>query len=189
MSCFSCHRIVLLVVVTSFLFGIPSSLCPFIALSYVFELICWITRWLSGSDLKKVALFGCPSNARKPVFAAKRLRKFFEVQEDTVSQLSLTYSPVINSNLTLIINLKTYSITFFCCHQVCSKCVLKQSCKFVNQNVWKNDTKKLVLTDVMNVITLYGLECVPPQLAVPDEIKASVGRLINEVIKLSQTTS
>ncbi|PON98495.1 craniofacial development protein [Trema orientale] len=105
-----------------------------------------IAKWLSGSDLKKVALFGCPSLERKSIFAAKRLRKFFEVQEDTV----------------------------------CSKCVLKQSCKFVNQNVWKSDTKKLILADVLNVTTLYALESVPPQLVVPDEIKASVSRLLNE---------
>lgn len=78
---------------------------------------------------------------------------------------------------------------YSCCHQVCSKCVLKQSCKFVNQNVWKTDTKKLILKDVLNVITLYAMEFVPPQLVVPDEMKASVGRLLNGVVKLSQTTS
>ena len=50
----------------------------------------------------------------------------------------------------------------FCCHQVYGKCVLKQSCKFVNKNVWKVDTKKLILTDVLNVITLYALESVLP---------------------------
>ncbi|GMN65907.1 hypothetical protein TIFTF001_034977 [Ficus carica] len=111
-------------------------------------------RWLSGSDLKNVAIFGCPSLERKSVFAAKRLRKFFQVQEDTV----------------------------------CSKCVLKQSCKFVNQNVWKTDTKKLILKDVLNVSTLYATEFVPPQLVVPDEMKASIGRLLNDVVKLSRTT-
>lgn len=42
-------------------------------------------RWLSGSDLKKVALFGCPSVERKIVFAAKSLRSFFSIHEDTVS--------------------------------------------------------------------------------------------------------
>ena len=42
-------------------------------------------RWLSGSELKKVALFGCPSIERKSVFAAKRLRAFFRIQEDVVS--------------------------------------------------------------------------------------------------------
>ncbi|XP_022138762.1 uncharacterized protein LOC111009818 [Momordica charantia] len=43
-----------------------------------------IAKWLSGSDLRKVALLGCPSTARKDVFSAKRLRKFFGIQEDTV---------------------------------------------------------------------------------------------------------
>lgn len=114
-----------------------------------------IAKWLSGSDLKNVAIFGCPSLERKSVFAAKRLRKFFQVQEDTV----------------------------------CSKCVLKQSCEFVNQNVWKTNTKKLILKDVLNVITLYATEFVPPQLVVPDEMKASIGRLLNDVVKLSRTTS
>ncbi|KAF4386880.1 hypothetical protein F8388_006835 [Cannabis sativa] len=114
-----------------------------------------IAKWLSGSDLKNVVLFGCPSLAKKSIFAAKRLRNFFEVQEDTV----------------------------------CKRCVLKQSCKFVNQNVWNADTKKLILTDVLYVITLYTLETVPPELFVPDDVKASASKLLNEVVKLSQTTS
>lgn len=42
-------------------------------------------RWLSGSDLKKVALFGCPSLTKKTVFSAKTLRVFFKIQENTVS--------------------------------------------------------------------------------------------------------
>ncbi|KAG7956994.1 hypothetical protein I3843_11G152900 [Carya illinoinensis] len=114
-----------------------------------------IAKWLSGSDLKKVALFGCPSLARKNIFAAKRLRKVFEIQENTV----------------------------------CTKCVLKQSCKFVNQSVWKGDTKNLNLAVVMRVITLYALESVPPELAVPNEIKVSVSKLLKEVLKLSQSIS
>ncbi|XP_010314294.1 uncharacterized protein [Solanum lycopersicum] len=40
-----------------------------------------IAKWLSGSDLKKVALFGCPSIANKTVFSAKRLRAYFRIQE------------------------------------------------------------------------------------------------------------
>ncbi|KAF5191181.1 craniofacial development protein [Thalictrum thalictroides] len=43
-----------------------------------------IAKWLSGSDLKTVALFGCPSVERKTVFAAKQLRSFFGSQEDIV---------------------------------------------------------------------------------------------------------
>lgn len=114
-----------------------------------------IAKWLSGSDLKKVALFGCPSLTRKNVFSAKSLRKYFEIQENTV----------------------------------CSKCILKQSCKFVNQSVWRGDSKNLNLAVVMRVITLYGLELVPPELAVLDEIKHCVSRLLKEVLKLSQTIS
>ncbi|KAA8526747.1 hypothetical protein F0562_009024 [Nyssa sinensis] len=111
-----------------------------------------IAKWLSGSDLKKVALFGCPSLARKNVFSAKRLRTFFGIQEDTV----------------------------------CSICVLRQSCKFPNQSVWKGDTKNLNLAVVMRIIILYALESVPPQLVVPDEIKTSVSHLLKEVLNLSQ---
>ncbi|KAK3159798.1 hypothetical protein QOZ80_1BG0051230 [Eleusine coracana subsp. coracana] len=43
-----------------------------------------VAKWLSGSDLKKVALFGCPSVERRTVFASKRLRAFFNIQEDKV---------------------------------------------------------------------------------------------------------
>ncbi|RVX03932.1 hypothetical protein CK203_021736 [Vitis vinifera] len=114
-----------------------------------------IAKWLSGSDLKKVALFGCPSLSRKSVFAAKRLRTFFRIQEELV----------------------------------CSKCVLKQSCKFVNQSVWKGDTKSLNLSVVMRLLTLYAMESMPPQLVLPDEVKASVGRLLKEVLRLSETVA
>uniref|UniRef100_A0A0D9UY14 Uncharacterized protein n=1 Tax=Leersia perrieri TaxID=77586 RepID=A0A0D9UY14_9ORYZ len=40
-----------------------------------------VAKWLSGSDLKKVALFGCPSVERRTIFASKRLRAFFNIQE------------------------------------------------------------------------------------------------------------
>lgn len=50
-----------------------------------YELNVWMHRWLSGSDLKKVAVFGCPSLSRKIVFAAKALRTFFRIQENLVS--------------------------------------------------------------------------------------------------------
>ncbi|XVF78948.1 hypothetical protein PTKIN_Ptkin14bG0179500 [Pterospermum kingtungense] len=43
-----------------------------------------IARWLSGNHLKKVVLFGCPSLDKYDIFAAKRLRKFFKIQENTV---------------------------------------------------------------------------------------------------------
>ncbi|XVF18577.1 hypothetical protein REPUB_Repub11eG0034900 [Reevesia pubescens] len=49
-----------------------------------------IAKWLSGNHLKKVVLFGCPSLDKNSVFAAKRLRKFFKIQENTVcSQCTL----------------------------------------------------------------------------------------------------
>ncbi|KAM7503908.1 hypothetical protein LguiB_002812 [Lonicera macranthoides] len=114
-----------------------------------------IAKWLSGSDLKTVALFGCPSLSRKNIFSAKTLRTFFKIQEDTV----------------------------------CSKCVLKKSCKFPNQSVWKGNTKTLDLAVVMRVITLYALDAGPPELVVLDEVKASVSRLLKEILHLSETVS
>ncbi|KAL5989801.1 hypothetical protein ACLOJK_010695 [Asimina triloba] len=41
---------------------------------------------LSTSDLKKVALVGCPSLEKRTVFAAKNLRSFFHVQEYAVCE-------------------------------------------------------------------------------------------------------
>ncbi|XP_010062790.2 uncharacterized protein LOC104450072 [Eucalyptus grandis] len=114
-----------------------------------------IAKWLSGSDLKKIALFGCPSTAKKSVFAAKRLRSFFSIQEDNV----------------------------------CRECVLRESCKFVNQNVWNSETNNLRLDTVMKVITLYALELVPSQLKITEELKVSVSRVLRDILKLSQTTS
>ncbi|CAO2194104.1 unnamed protein product [Urochloa humidicola] len=43
-----------------------------------------VAKWLSGSDLKKIALFGCPTEERRTVFASKRLRAFFNIQEDKI---------------------------------------------------------------------------------------------------------
>jgi hypothetical protein len=47
-------------------------------------------RWLSGGELKQVALFGCPSVERRTVMAAKCLRSFFRIEENTVRLISLT---------------------------------------------------------------------------------------------------
>lgn len=113
-----------------------------------------IAKWLSGSALKQVAVFGCPSVSRNDVFPAKRLRKFFEVPENTV----------------------------------CSKCMLRESCKFVNQDVWKCDTNKLDLEITMKVTISYALHLVHPQLVVSDEVNKSVNHLLNEFVKLSQIT-
>ncbi|XP_027364374.1 uncharacterized protein LOC113871476 [Abrus precatorius] len=113
-----------------------------------------LSRWLSGSALKQVAMFGCPSIDKSSVIPAKRLRKFFEVSENTV----------------------------------CSECSLRQLCKFANQNVWKCNTNNLDLEVVMKVITAYAIEFVHPQLVVPNEVNKSVSQLLEEVVKLSQTT-
>lgn len=114
-----------------------------------------IAKWLSGSQVKTVALYGCPNNTKKTVFAAKRLRAFFRVEEDTV----------------------------------CSKCVFRESCKFVNQNVWNGDTRNLNLEDTMKVIILYGLETVHPELPLPDNFKTTVNLLLSDIINLSKSTS
>ncbi|XP_057766391.1 uncharacterized protein LOC130986876 [Salvia miltiorrhiza] len=45
-----------------------------------------ITRWLSAGDLKKVALFGCPSLGQRSVVAAKHMRSFFKIDEPKVCQ-------------------------------------------------------------------------------------------------------
>ncbi|XP_039030236.1 uncharacterized protein LOC120164629 [Hibiscus syriacus] len=88
-----------------------------------------IAKWLSGTRLKKVAAFGCPSLDKTNVFAAKRLRKIFKIQEGTV----------------------------------CSRCVLKDSCRYANEGVWGITTKSLLLVDVMKVIILYALDQVHPE--------------------------
>jgi len=49
-------------------------------------------RWLSGSDLKKIVLFGCPSLEKRAVFAAKTLRNFFDIHENNVSLSHTTLS-------------------------------------------------------------------------------------------------
>ncbi|XP_057726062.1 uncharacterized protein LOC130941531 isoform X2 [Arachis stenosperma] len=95
-----------------------------------------LAKWLSGSALKEVAMFGCPS-----------------------------------------------------VDKVCSKCALRESCKFENQSVWKGDTKILNLVVVMKVLTSYDLEMVHPKLVVPDTVKNSVRKLLKEATKLSQTIS
>ncbi|XP_031401182.1 uncharacterized protein LOC116211102 [Punica granatum] len=117
-----------------------------------------IAKMLSGSELKKVALFGCPSVARKTTSAAKKLRVFFSIAEQTV----------------------------------CSKCALRSSCKFVNQQfggrVAKIAKNELSLLAVLRVITSYALELVPPNLSVPDDLKSSTNRLLRDIVKLSRTT-
>ncbi|KAK4255930.1 hypothetical protein QN277_008857 [Acacia crassicarpa] len=112
-----------------------------------------ISKWLSGSDLKQVAMFGCPSDSKSQVFPSKRLRYYFKIPENTV----------------------------------CSTCVLRDSCKFVNQSVWRTDNNNLDLAVAMKVVCSYALSIVHPQLVVPDKVNSSVNRLLKEVLKLSQT--
>ncbi|KAG2292192.1 hypothetical protein Bca52824_038861 [Brassica carinata] len=45
-----------------------------------------IAKWLSGSDLKNIVLFGCPSLEKRAIFAAKTLRKFFDIHENSVCE-------------------------------------------------------------------------------------------------------
>jgi len=44
---------------------------------------------------------------------------------------------------------------------------------------------KVVLEDVMRLITVYTLDSVPPELVVPDELKSSIGKLVKEAVNLS----
>ncbi|KAA3472326.1 Dysferlin [Gossypium australe] len=128
-------------------------------------------KWLPGSHLKKVVLFGCASLDKNNVFAAKRLRKFFKIQENTVSHYSNVYYTEYKS-----------------LYVVCSRCMLKDSCEYANKSVWGIGTNSLLLLDVMKVITLYALDLVPAKLTVPDEVKDSINQLLKVVIKLSQPT-
>lgn len=45
-----------------------------------------IAKWLSGSELKNIVLFGCPSLEKRAIFAAKTLRKFFDIHENNVCE-------------------------------------------------------------------------------------------------------
>lgn len=72
---------------------------------------------------------------------------------------------------------------------MCRECVLRESCKLVNQSVWNSETNTLRLDTVMKVITLYALELVPSQLKITQELKDSVSRVLRDIVKLSQTTS
>lgn len=81
----------------------------------------------------------------------------------------------------------TCSIYNFIFHQVCSKCVLRESCKFMNKSVWGHPNK-LDMGTVMKVITPYALQWVHPEMVVSDEVNKAVSQLLKEFVKLSQTT-
>lgn len=66
--------------------------------------------------------------------------------------------------------------------------MLKDSCNFANES-WNRQNRDLKLDVVIRVIILYALETVPPQLAVSDEVKASIHRLLKEIINLSRTST
>lgn len=80
-----------------------------------------------------------------------------------------------------------------CWIQVCGKCALRSSCKFVNQRLGGKNTRmaknELSLLYVLRVITLYALELVPPTLTIPDDLKVSSNRLLRHIVELSRTTT
>ncbi|KAL8512176.1 hypothetical protein ACS0TY_018581 [Phlomoides rotata] len=57
-----------------------------------------IAKWLSAKDLKTVALFGCPSLGQKSIYAAKHMRRFFEVDEQKVCQRCVLKDSCENAN-------------------------------------------------------------------------------------------
>ncbi|KAE8733572.1 Detected protein of unknown function [Hibiscus syriacus] len=59
---------------------------------------------------------------------------------------------------------------------------------FANKGVSGIAAESLLLVDVMKVIILYALEQEHPKLTVPDEVRDSANKLLEEVIKLSQNT-
>ena len=59
----------------------------------------------------------------------------------------------------------------------------------MNQSVWRGDTKSLNLSVVMRLLTLYLMESTHPQLVLSHEVKASVSRLLKDVLRLSDTVA
>ncbi|EMS57143.1 hypothetical protein TRIUR3_28916 [Triticum urartu] len=120
-------------------------------------------RWLSGSDLKKVALFGCPSVERRTVFASKRLRAFFNLPEEKVC------------------NFQFGSFS----RRICSQRMLEISLLHVVlfQEVPRYD--KVILSDTMRILALFVLDAYPEPLQVTAEVKASVRKLLKDTINLS----
>ncbi|KAK6134970.1 hypothetical protein DH2020_031289 [Rehmannia glutinosa] len=152
-----------------------------------------IAKWLSASDLKKIALFGCPSLGQRSVYAAKSMRGFFEIEEQKASQFSIisAYEPSkdYNINLCSLFSNINCTISFYNSQQVCQKCTLKDTCKHANKRTKKSSTTQLDLAKVTRVLVMYAMESVPQQLVVPEEIINSVGRLLKEIVNLTQDTS
>lgn len=44
---------------------------------------------------------------------------------------------------------------------------------------------KVVLEDVMRLVTVYTFDSIPSQLVVPNELKCSVSKLVEEAISLT----
>ncbi|EPS73379.1 hypothetical protein M569_01381, partial [Genlisea aurea] len=115
-----------------------------------------IAKWLSASDLKKIAQFGCPSLGINTVESSKIMRRYFGIDEG----------------------------------KVCGKCPLKQSCNFsYKAPQQRRSVKELSLSPVMRVLVIYALGLVPKELTVPEDVSASVSRLMKEIVKLSRTVS
>lgn len=133
-------------------------------------------------------MFGCPSTHKSIVFPAKRLRKFFEVPENTVRHIMHKNFHFHCFPTYLYMHLCTFVTYSFIFLQVCSKCTLRESCKYMNQTVWKCHTNKLDLKIVTKVVISYALHLVHPQLVVSDEVNKSVSHLLSEFVKLSKIT-
>ncbi|XVE63361.1 hypothetical protein DITRI_Ditri07aG0014100 [Diplodiscus trichospermus] len=69
-----------------------------------------IAKWLSGNHLKRVASFGCPSLEKNNVFAAKRLRKCFRIEESTVCRY---FNASTKKNLHSLLSIKYSNIDCF----------------------------------------------------------------------------
>ncbi|KAL0289555.1 UNVERIFIED_CONTAM: hypothetical protein Scaly_2699100 [Sesamum calycinum] len=135
-----------------------------------------IAKWLSASDLKRIALLdvhrlGGGALLRPNICAdSLKLRNMRQV---------LRMSKLFPAPFFQLVNLQEI---------VCKKCVLKDSCKRANK-ASRHKSNKLLLTEVSRVLIMYAMESVPQQLVVPEEIRNSVSRLLKEMINLSETVS
>ncbi|KAK7272594.1 hypothetical protein RJT34_29297 [Clitoria ternatea] len=112
-----------------------------------------IAKWLSGSALKQVAVFGCPSNDRKCVMPAKVLRKFFEVPENTVcSECTIRQScEYVNKNVVSKLNSNNLSL------EIVMKVITSYAMEFVHpQLVVPEEVKKSVKQLLYEIVKLSG---------------------------------
>ncbi|GER53965.1 Ran BP2/NZF zinc finger-like superfamily protein [Striga asiatica] len=120
-----------------------------------------IAVWLTASDLKKIALFGCPSYGHKSIYAAKHMRQFFEIEE----QKAKTQKK--KSFISFITQLQDELFHI----QVCGTCTLRNSCKHANKG-WNKSTQ-LSLAKVIQVLVMYAMGSVPENLEVPEDKQLS----------------